>query len=175
MKIKSFLPWLCIFGFVGTCLWSCERVQSYPCVPDICFLSLTFEDITTPLGIDKMAMLTFSFIDGGGNIGVRFNDSISKIHFTWDKKMPDGGYEHYQFPNTGTINDSIAIPYNNVMNKDEAQNKTLQGTIRVALVPPNISQEQKIDTMRIEFYIFDRAKNQSNIEYTPDFSILDLP
>jgi len=165
MKIKIVLFLLC---FAGWCLWSCDHLQTYSEIPEIHFKSLSFD-----WGTDKMAILTFSFIDGDGDIGVRTpNDPISKIHYTWYKKSPDMTYEPYQFPK-GTIADSSAIPYSSVMNKDEAQNKTLKGTIQISLFAPD--KPQGVDTMRIEFYIVDRASNKSNVEYTPDFSILNPP
>ena len=171
--MKTVLPLLCVLG-ICWCLWSCERAQSHSEIPEIHFESLSFDSVySAALEVfEKKAILTFSFIDGDGDIGVRSPlDSISKIHHTWYKKMPDKTYEPFQFPLTGTITDSIAIPYSSVMNKDEAQNTTLKGTIEIALDAP--SKPQNVDTMRIEFYIFDRARNRSNVEYTPDFSILN--
>ena len=171
--MKKILSLFCVFGFVGCCLWSCGRNVSYSDIPEIRFKSLVFEDRMDPgLDISRYAVLTFSFIDGDGDIGVRSPDeSNSKIHYTWYKKIQDR-YEPYQFA-SGTVADSTDIPYDTVMNKDEANNKTLKGAIEVALSPP--LKPQGVDTMRIEFYIFDRARNKSNVEYTPDFSILNPP
>jgi len=173
MKIKKFFALLSMFGFVGWCMWSCEPLQKYSDIPVIKFMSLSFEDVTTELGTDKMAILTFSFVDGDGDIGVRSKDSISKIHYTWYKKLPDETYEPYQFPKTGTINDSTAIPYGSVMNKDEAHNKTLNGSIKIALSAP--THPKDVDIMHIKYHIFDRARNKSNVDQTPDFSILNPP
>ena len=164
----------CALGLIWWCLWGCGRLHSYSDIPEIGFKSLSFEYVTTDLDPELMAVLCFSFVDGDGDIGVRYPfDTISRIHYTWYKKLPDMTYEAYQFPKTGIINNSTAIPYSSVMNKDEAHNKTLKGTIRIALITPNNPQD--VDTMRIEFYIFDRSRNKSNIEYTLDFSILNPP
>ena len=173
MKLKTYFSLFCVSGVVGWCLCCCNSLQSYSEIPEIHFKSLLFEDVFNNELTNNMAILTFSFIDGDGNIGVRSpDDSISKIHYTWYKKLPDRTYEPYQFA-TGTIADSSAIPYSSVMNKDEANNKTLKGTIQIALFPP--FKPQNVDTMRIEFHIFDRARNKSNVDYTPDFSILNPP
>jgi len=169
MKMKNVMILMFAACFAGWCMWSCGRNVSYSEIPEIQFKSLVFDD----LGAGTMAVLIFSFVDGDGDIGVRsVDDSISKIHYTWYKKMADRTYEPFQFA-SGTIADSSAIPYSSVMNKDEANNKTLRGTIDIALYPPY--RPQNIDTMRIEFYIFDRARHKSNVEYTPDFSILNPP
>ena len=175
MKIKSFFALFSILGFAGWSLWSCERIQTYSEIPEIRFKKLVFVvDSMDILGnLANYAVLTVSFVDGDGDIGVRSKDSISKIHWTWYKQAPDETYEPYQFPKTGTIADSIIIPYSSVMNKDEAQNKTLKGTIRVAFTAPR--NPQNVDIMHIKFHIFDRARNKSNVVQTPDFSILNPP
>ena len=170
MKMKKVWLLICVFGFVW---WSCEPPRSYSEIPEINFKSLVFKYVTTGFGTDElMAVLNISFVDGDGDIGVMYRfDTISRIHYTWHTKLPDMTYETYQFPDT-TIN-SAEIPYGDVMNKDDAYNKTLKGTIKIALPPP--TETQGIDTMRIEFYIVDRARNKSNIAHTPDFSILNPP
>ena len=180
MKKILFLLGTVCFGW----LVSCSRYQSYSEVPEIHFKNLVFEDRWDTLSqkfINK-PVLTFSFIDGDGDLGVRPQEikpdgtyfpggGISRIYYTWFQKNADQTYEPYQFINGATT--SSKIPYEDVMDKSEAQNKTLKGIIEIELSKPgNLSG---IDTMRIEFYIFDRAGNQSNTEYTPDFSIFSEP
>ena len=169
MRGVLFIVCLCVFGW---CFRSCDPIQSYSEIPEIKFKSLVFDSVyTVDKELAKKALLTFSFIDGDGDIGVIPKvDSTSKIHFTWYKKMPDQTYDPFVFYD-GTVSNSANIPYSSVMDKEEAQNKTLKGTIEIALDIP--LKPQDVDTMRIEFYIFDRAKNRSNIDYTPDFSILN--
>jgi hypothetical protein len=184
MKIKSFLPLLCLIGIVVCCLLSCDPVQKHSEIPEIHFKQLIFENRTD--GLDetfKVAVLTFSFIDGDGDLGVMPGEKnpddtykpgggFSRIHYTWYQKKTDNTYDPYQFKD-GDIAISSEIPYKSVMDRSEAQNKVLKGTIEIELVTPK--KPQGIDEMRVEFYIVDRAKNKSNIEYTPDFSILNPP
>jgi len=173
--MKTVIPLLFALCF-GWCLWSCEPVQKISEIPEIHFKKYAYEDRWDALydAYIKKSVLTFSFIDGDGDIGVKSRyDSISKIHYTWYKKLSDGLYEAYQFPMTGAVTDSIAIPYGSVMNKEEAHNKTLKGTIEMVISTPE--KPKDIDLMRIKFYIFDRAGNRSNVEYTPDFSIQHPP
>jgi hypothetical protein len=154
---------------------SCEPIQRYSEIPEIHFKKLVFEDRTDPLDETfKKAVLSFSFIDGDGDLGVpeKATERDSKIFYTWQQKLSDGTYASYQFTD-GTITQKSEIPYNSVMDKSEAQNKVLKGTIEIELETPK--KPQGIDIMRVEFYITDRARNQSNIEYTPDFSILNPP
>ena len=179
MKMKTVYPLLCIFGFVGWCLLGgCSRIESISEIPEIHFKKIVFEDRTDPLDETfKKAILTFSFIDGDGDLGVRpidtlRNERFSRIYYTWYQKLPDNTYDTVQFSG-GDRTMTSEIPYSSVMDKSEAQNKVLKGTIEIELETPMTATG--VDTMRVEFYITDRAKNPSNIEYTPDFSILNPP
>jgi len=184
MKIKSVFPLVCAFGFAGWCLWGCKPIKPYPEIPEIHYQKLIFEDRTDDLEeIFKKAILTFSFVDGDGDLGVRPEEKnpngsyrpgggYSRIYYTWYRKISGETYDPYTFPS-----DSITlwseIPYHSVMDKSEAQNKVLKGEIEIELDTPR--ELQGLDMMRIGFYIVDRARNKSNIEYTPDFSILNPP
>jgi len=176
MKMKRVLILFCVAGFVGWCLSGCDPIQSHSEIPEIGFKSLVFEDRIDTMGIltKKAPILTFSFIDGDGDLGRSPEDvdRVSRIHYTWYQKLPDGTYVQHQFPD-GTITISPEIPYDEVMNKEGANNKTLKGTIEIVLIKP--TNTQGVDIMRVEFFIVDRASNQSNVEYTPDFSILNPP
>jgi len=181
MKTKAVLFWLCMVCFGWLC-WNCEPIRSYSEIPEIHFKKLVFVDsIDSHLSnLIKYAVLSFSFIDGDGDLGVapweknpdgtaKPGLGLSKIHYTWYQKLPDETYEPFEFVNN-TIDQESEIPYGSVMDKTDAQNKTLKGTIEIALETP--MDPQGIDVMRVEFFIVDRAGNKSNIEYTPDFSIL---
>jgi len=175
MKIKTVFPLFCMLGLFAWWLGSCNPPESYSNVPEIRFKSLVIEDrIDDPdLGnLLKYVILTFSFIDGDGDIGVSPQDvdSISRIYYTWYQKLPGRRYEPYQFED-GSITNSSLIPYSSVMDKREAQNKILKGSIEIVMDMLR-NTPQGVDTMRIEFFIVDRAKNESNPELTPDFSIL---
>ena len=183
MKIRIVLVLLCILGF-GWYMRSCKPIESHSAIPEIHFKKFVFEERwdTWDKAFKIKGILTFSFIDGDGDLGVTPQEKnsdgtykpgggMSRIHYTWYKKLPDRTYEPFQFI-SGIISDSSEIPYSEVMNKDEAQNKTLKGKIEIVLEPP--LKPHEVDTMRIEFYITDRARNESNVDRTPDFSVLDI-
>ncbi len=173
--MKTVLPLLCIFGLLGWCLWGCENSKSYPDIPEISFEKLIVKDkLDSLLGnITKKADLTLYFIDGDGDIGkYPYSTSmLSQVFVTWQKKLADGTYETYTFAD-GSTTQKYDIPYDDRMNRDEAQNKTLRGTIEVSLDAPS-GDLGDMDIVRLEFYITDRAQHASNVDYTPDFSILD--
>ena len=178
MRTRKFLFLMGLVCFGWLCR-SCEPIRSYSDIPEIQFKKLVFVDsIDNPIlnNLVKYAVLSFSFIDGNGDLGARKPDGgLSRIHYTWYKKLPDQSYEPFQF-DSDEIGLSSAIPYNSVMDKSEAQNKTLKGTIEIKLETPK--NQKDVDTMRVEFYIVDRAGNKSvnkegnPYEYTPDFSIM---
>ena len=170
-----FFSFICVIC-LGLCIFSCSEIKSYSDIPEINFMQLILENRKDDLDeIFKKAVLTFSFIDGEGNIGMRPQDIddkdgiIGRVHYKWYKKITDNNYEEYQFPNK-SITNTMEIPYSKVMDKSEAQNKTLKGTIELELNTPE--NKSGMDTMYVEFYILDRKANKSNDERTPDFSIL---
>ncbi|MBN1118304.1 MAG: hypothetical protein JXA77_13930 [Bacteroidales bacterium] len=69
-----------------------------------------------------------------------------------------------------TISLNQLLPYDEKLDR-VGQNKTVKGTIRIGMFFP---AELPYDTMRLEFYIRDRALNKSNIEVTEDFINADL-
>jgi hypothetical protein len=156
-------------------IWSCSKVKSYSDIPEIHFVSLTFKEIThEELAPEKKAVVCFSVIDGDGDLGVRTQDMgspgnrVSRIHYTWFEKTSGDNYKPYIFVNDSTSNYSSEIPYNEVMDKSEAQNKTLKGIIDIAL---DVPLDPNVDTMYVKFYIVDRKKHVSNNDSTPPFSI----
>jgi len=188
MKTKMIVPLLCMVGF-WVYLWSCTPIQSHSEIPEIHFKKLVFTDSIHPVvgKMGKIALLSFSFIDGDGDLGViplldrdgkeMQYDGVSMVYYTWYTKMPDMTYEPFQFRGSdsepGPIEQQSKIPWSSVMDKSNAQNKTLKGTILAKLETP--IQPEEVDTMRIGFYIVDRARHKSKIEYTPDFSIQNPP
>lgn len=160
----------------GWCMWSCEKNISYPDIPEIHFKGLNVDIIggNSAGSIQKTADLAFSFVDGDGDLGVRdedTRDTLSQIYITWQKKLADGTYENYEF-DEGSVIQMFRIPYDDVMNRDEAQNKVLKGTVRITMDAP-LNPPDDMDTVRLEFYIMDRALHSSNIDHSPDFSMMD--
>ncbi|MDR1673347.1 MAG: hypothetical protein LBS09_07830 [Bacteroidales bacterium] len=173
--MKAILPFA---GCVVMCfsLCGCKKSTEYSEIPEIHFLQMEMNmDSVDGLGEKlKKVYLTFSFIDGDGDLGVREGmPVISKIHYSWMKKTSGGQYEAYVFSNGNTV-ETFEIPYDdNVMNKDDAYNKLLKGSMKAVLDVPYGPSAAGMDTVHIRFFIFDRALHQSNTEITPDFSILD--
>ncbi|MBI4648185.1 MAG: hypothetical protein HY738_16780 [Bacteroidia bacterium] len=146
---------------------SCEKPETYPIIPSIQFKAMYAYDTTDALGNDGIIpTLVFTFIDGDGDIGIKeeetrdsssiFSDSIysNNLFLTIYDKI-DGEFQPIELIDYSF---DYRIPY--IVR--EGNNKTLKGEIWVELLP------LYYDTVKIEFYILDRALHQSNVETTPE-------
>lgn len=147
-------------------IWvSCKKPVKYSEIPDIKFLSIPIKDTIDKLQNPvKRATLTYYLIDGNGDIGYKDGDTLppydtSSIHynnlFIEMYELKDGIYSLVD----------LALPFNFRTSYIEpiGQNKTIKCTIYAdidVLSPPNW------DSVRFDFYMYDRALNKSNIETT---------
>ncbi|GHT22473.1 hypothetical protein FACS189430_04300 [Bacteroidia bacterium] len=169
--LKAYFLVIALFS-IG--LWACKKNISYSEIPEIHFQKLVMkvykaDDLGNLL---KEAKVTFSFADGDGDLGTfpNTNTKTSMIHYSWMKKQADGQYIPHIF-SSGSASDTLSIPYDKVMDKDEAYNKLLKGVIDMKITIPYVGAAD-MDTVRLEFYITDRAEHSSNVAISPDFSVL---
>ena len=160
MKEIKYLVIILIVGFV---LYSCRKIQQIPAAPHIEYTSFTILDTTDILGNNsKGGKLRFSFEDGDGDLGLNSpsggaTDSTNLFLTLYRKKAgtmvlvtgldPLLPYAAYR------------IPYMERL----GQNKILKGTISVTFIYQSFSPG---DTIRYDFYIKDRALNESNVVST---------
>lgn len=148
-------------------VWSCDRIESLPPVPFIEYKSFEVFDTTDILGNRaKGGRLKFYFEDGDGDIGMHpptgevldTNNLIIKLYRKTGGVMAPA-------PASDPLNpSSYRIPFM----EREGQNKILKGTIDVTFLYLFYSPA---DTIRYEFYIKDRALNESNVVTTNDIII----
>ncbi|HLN55086.1 MAG TPA: hypothetical protein VK207_03780 [Bacteroidales bacterium] len=147
--------------------WSCDRIESLPPVPHIEYKSFEVFDTVDILGNSaKGGRLEFYFEDGDGDIGLypptaevldTNNLIISLYRKTGGVMVPA--------PENDPLNpSSYRIPYM----EREGQNKILKGTIDVTFLYLFYSVA---DTIRYDFYIKDRALNESNVVSTNEIII----
>jgi hypothetical protein len=158
-------------GFAAGILLSCEKPKTYSDIPEIEFRDFRIFDTVVSGFNQRKVSISFSFVDGDGDIGYREDlvDSTKKDNLIFSR---------YEQRNGVLVNvdsllvDSIkySIPYNDIM-KREGQNKTLKGTIRINLDELVINY----DTIRYDFYIKDRAGHKSNVASTPEITGLKKP
>jgi len=163
MRKNRFLSLIIIIFF---CLYSCKKVEQLPAAPHIEYTSFTIFDTTDILGNNsKGGRLKFHFEDGDGDLGLNApsqSDTLAdstNLFFTLFRK--EGGVMVAAPDNDPLKPSSYRIPYMERL----GQNKILKGTISVTFLYLFYSPS---DTIRYDFYIKDRALNESNVASTSE-------
>ena len=159
-KIK-YLIVLLIFTLI---LDSCKKIEKLPAVPHIEFTSFTIFDTTDILGnISKGGRLRFHFEDGDGDMGLNaplgVQTDSTNLFFTLFRKK--GGTMSPAPDNDPLKPSAYRVPYMERL----GQNKILKGTISVTFLYLFFNNT---DTIRYDFYIKDRALNESNVVSTSE-------
>lgn len=137
-------------------------------------------------GTDSLMTLTFTFKDGDGDIGLGQEDTIAPFDPRKDKysKATNPYYnnlhiEYYEWLDTAfsqiikdldpdatpPVYDTLRYLYRIENITPEGRHKAIRGDIEVKIYPsPHFDAR---DTVRYEFYIYDRALNKSNSVQTP--------
>ena len=162
MKSLRFIIPVILFALI-LCT-SCEPFEKVSDVPEIHFISYKTYWIDTLNFTVKAGELVFSFQDGNADFGLNntvLNPDDTVNLFLIPYRKLDGAYEPID---ESTYGRKYAI-YNSEQLIRTGQNKTIKGEIKVQIYyfldPP-------YDTIRYDFYIVDRAKNESNVESTSD-------
>jgi len=158
---------LVLFIIALLALGSCRKIEHLSAVPNIRFNSFTIIDTTDILGNQsKAGKLSFFFEDGDGDVGLKVpssNQADSTNLFFWLYRKKNG----IMVP--ATEDDPLypsdyRIPYMVRL----GQNKILRGTITVTFLYLFYSPG---DTIKYDFKIKDRDKNESNVASTTEIAI----
>jgi hypothetical protein len=130
---------------------SCEKYDDYSPIPHVTYDTLQPK---TSNG-SKFLEISIDFIDGDGDLCIP-NDTVKNLIFTL-----------YQLENDTFKKVDLTVPYEFSIPyyEPEGRNKLMQGKI---LNKFYMSDLQQFDTIKFSFYVFDRAGNNSNTEYTPE-------
>jgi hypothetical protein len=144
--------------------FSCKKIQQLPATPHIDFTSFTIFDTTDILGNDsKGGRLKFHFEDGDGDLGLNSpndgttTDSTNLFLTLFRKKA--GVMDSVTGLDPLLPSPALRIPYMERL----GQNKILKGTISVTFI---YQSYLPTDTIKYDFYIKDRALNESNVAST---------
>lgn len=144
---------------------ACIQIESYPEEPEITFKSFEFRDSIDLLGnrID-VGVLQFDFVDGDGDIGFLPDEVL------YDENGKE--YNHNCFLSLYTVqngiqtevelSDSTLLYFRIPFLQPQGQNPTLKGVITLKIEYLYFNY----DTVLYEFFLMDRAFNNSNIERT---------
>lgn len=166
-SLLSFSLILSLFVFV-----SCSKKEEYPVEPAIAFYS--FSKIANNYKVDEKGILTISFTDGDGNIGIEPFDTLPPFNFNspyyynlfidYYEKI-NGVFEKIDLP----VSNNARIPF---IDADLAE-RGIRGNIEVELYINNILSTH--DTIKFSVFIYDRALNKSNVIETPEIVIDKKP
>lgn len=153
-----------IFITILFTLGSCRKIEQLPAVPHIEFTSFSVFDTIDILGnIAKAGRLKFYFEDGDGDLGLKppseNQTDTTNLFFTLFRKKE--GIMVQATDNDPLKPSSYRVPYMERL----GQNKILKGTISVTFLYLFYSPG---DTIRYDFYLKDRALNESNVVSTSE-------
>jgi hypothetical protein len=146
---------------------SCKKIEQLPATPYIEFRSFAIFDTTDILGNSaRGGRLKFYFEDGDGDLGLtaptEYQTDTTNLFFTLYRKT--GGVMVPVPDNDPLKPSSYRIPYLT----RQGQNKILKGTISVTFLYLFYGPS---DTIKYDFYIKDRAENESNVASTSEIII----
>ncbi len=161
------VKYLLIFISASLFLNSCRKIEHLPDIPKIEFTSFQIFDTTDILGnLAKGGRLKFYFEDGDGDLGLdgpgRYSTDTTNLFFTLYRKT--GGAMVLAPENDPLSPSSYRIPYM----ERKGVNTILKGTISVTFLYLFYNQT---DTIQYEFFIKDRALNESNVESTSEIIV----
>ena len=151
--------------FISIVFSGCEKEEIYSEIPEIKYLEFNANYEETALGTQLIGRLTFSFIDGDGDIGFYENtDSSTTTPLIYDIFIT----EYTKINGEFVVHDTIKywMPYF----EKGVYRKSIKGNIDVRLIRTIHSE----DTVIYDFYIQDRAYNLSNIGSTPEIIYSEL-
>lgn len=160
--------WKLVIPFISVFLAaSCTKIERLPPEPYIEYVSFQIFDTVDILGnVAKGGRLKFYFEDGDGDLGLinpgGEQADTNNLIVTLYRKI--NGEMTLSNDNDPLRPSSYRIPYM----EREGQNKILKGTISVTFLYLFYSNT---DTIRYDFYIKDRALNESNIASTNEIII----
>jgi len=173
-RYSNIILFVLIASFLG--FGACKKVENFSEIPSIEYLG--YEKIYNPnLNLYDRGVLSFSFQDGDGDIGLKSTDTFppyntaSKYHYnliiTYFElqngelvEVPILWYNP-QTEEFDTLTLSARIPYLT----PRGTNKAIKGEIYDTLFSYNFNSD--FDTIKFEAHIYDRALHQSNTITTP--------
>ncbi|HSH52618.1 MAG TPA: hypothetical protein VK982_12915 [Bacteroidales bacterium] len=159
--MKTNILYLLSLSFI---LFSCDKEEKYPDTPEIKFENFTLAKETENDFENIIGRLKFTFTDGDGDIGndpniQTTNDTTTtEVYNTFITRFYK---ENNQFVRDTTI--TYIIPYL----EGGVYREYLKGEIEIKLYFTDFYY----DTLKFDFYIYDRANHKSNTETTPEIII----
>lgn len=148
---------LLLISAAAVLLMACPDVEQFPPEPSIEFVSLVQNE-------PDSATLSFSFLDGDGDIGLSNSDTTGE--FALGQTFHHNLFIEYFEKQNGVwtlINLPLPYRYRIPLITPTGQNKLLEGTIDVGLAPFPTDPFSQYDTVKYSIQLADRALNLSNV------------
>ncbi|MCQ2249641.1 MAG: hypothetical protein MJZ66_00885 [Bacteroidales bacterium] len=149
---------------------SCDEIETYDPMPRVEFTKVYLADTLDELQNEvKLQRIHLEVIDGDGNLGLNRDDNkgqfdpdsigYNNLFITVFHKTKDGSYQELT-----EISDNMRyrIPYKEPI----GQNQYMKAEIIVKVEVPLAALDY--DTIRYEFFVFDRKMNKSNVATSCD-------
>lgn len=144
-------------------LSSCIKKESYPLIPEIGFSQFITEFDTTS-AFAKRGILVFSFTDGDGDLGLKSSDTLPPY-------QKNGNYyynlviDYYEKQAGQFVKVSLDPPFSaRIPYLSNYPDKPIKGIITDTLT---LNPAPLYDTIKLVFFLYDRALNKSNVDSTP--------
>ena len=164
-EIKIFL----FVAVVLTVFYACGKLETYSELPSVEFKQVYIADTVDDLGNDvKFQNITLEIIDGDGNLGLNAEDTVG--NFSSDSQYYNNLFITVCEKRNGDYNEltkvsknlCYRIPYKAPI----GQNKYLKAEVKVDVRIPLGYFDY--DTIRYEFFVYDRDLNKSDVAFSCD-------
>lgn len=158
---------LFLFAITTALLVSCVEKEQYPLEPVIKYAGFMVD--TTAQGYDSLGIVTITYTDGDGDLGLDSTDTVEPYlynYFFTFKEMKNGILQPVELPDPA-VNFNARIPILTPTGK----NKNISGEIVRTLELYQAWDALSSDTIGFEIYIMDRALHVSNIVESPLYMI----
>jgi len=143
---------------------SCHEITQYSEIPEIKYKSHIARDSFDLLGNStRFVELTFSIIDGDGDFGLADDDTLPPYDTIYNFNFFPTLYEK---TDSGFNKVEIAYPNFRIPFVEIDNHKAYKADIKVKM--EYIYSFISSDTIKYDFYVVDKALNQSNVVTTPD-------
>ena len=160
---------LFIFLILIVSIFSCEKATNFSKIPIIKFKKIIFEENEDILGNKiKKIELTFSVIDGDGDIGLE--ELLNQDTIVYDTLYYYNLFTTLYVKENGSFRvfetevPNYRIPYIEI----QGRNRVLKADIKIDIEYAIGSTEtMPYDTIKYDLFIYDRASNKSNLITSP--------
>jgi hypothetical protein len=164
MKIQTKISFFLLVSLI-TCMSGCIKEEQYPPRPQIEFGS--FSTVRDVSGKDSLGVITISYTDGDGNIGLYSWDTVEPYKYNFYLKFMQ--YVNNELVEVKPVDSTVTFNARIPILTPKGRNKNIKGDISMYLELYFARQILQSDTVAFEIYIKDRTLLESNVIETPLF------